>query len=144
MNGSAAIAESCAFLAACSRRRTKKESVNRKLCRSLGVLSRRGSSQSNEKTLHRVCFRWQTFAKAHSSNEFAAKENGYNRSYFHSRHRGRIPDHRSGNARAVFTQSKKLRSRPRIDFACAFGLADPLEANSSTGLLWAASCLEIA
>ena len=35
-------------------------------------------------------------------------------------------------------------ARMLIDFACVVALADPLEANGSTRLLWTASCLEIA
>src|SRR6266853_3899420 len=111
MNASAPIAESCAFLALLSLGVAQKRVSESQTRQSFGVLSRRGSSQSNEKTLHRVCSGWQAFAKAHNSNEYAAKENGYNRSYFHSRHRGRIPDHRSGNARASFAHSRNSGRR---------------------------------
>src|SRR5260370_11821743 len=105
MNGAGGIGESCAFVALLALGIAQKRVSESQTLQSFGVLSRRGSSQSNEKTLHRVCSGWQAFAKAHSSNEYAAKENGYNRSYFHSRHRGRISDHRSGNARAALTHS---------------------------------------
>src|SRR6266487_835114 len=105
MNGSAAFAQSCAFLALLALGVAQKRVSESQTLQRFGVLSRRGSSQVNEKTLHRVCSEWQAFAKAHSSNEYAAKENRYSRSRFHSRNRGRIPDHRSGNARAAFAHS---------------------------------------
>src|SRR6266487_160222 len=111
MNGLAAIAESCAFLALLAPGVTQERVSESQTLQSFGVPSRIGSSQSNEKTLRRVCSEWQAFAKAHSSNEYAAKENGYNRSYFHSGHRGRIPDHRSGNARAAFAHSRNSGRR---------------------------------
>src|SRR6266853_6023134 len=111
MNASAPIAESCAFLALLSLGVAQKRVGESQTLQSFGVLSRRGSSQSNEKTLHRVCSGWQAFAKGHSSNEYAAKENGYNRSYFHSRYRGRIPDHRSGDARTALSYSRDAGGR---------------------------------
>src|SRR6266576_5449332 len=105
MNGLAAIVKSCAFFALLALGVAQKRVSKSQTLESFGVLSRRGSSESNEKTLHRVCSGWQVFAKAHSSNEYAAKENGYNRSRLHSRNRGRIPDRRSGDARAAFAHS---------------------------------------
>src|SRR6266700_2437487 len=57
MNGSAAIAESCAFLALLALGGAQKRVNELQTLQRFGVLSRRGSSQSNERTLHRVCSR---------------------------------------------------------------------------------------